>query len=164
MVKFNHVKFPGGERGIRTLGRSFLLHSLSRRAPSASSAISPGPRFTFRGGGSRIRTHVPSPGNGFQDRRLKPLGHPSGTPLARGTINHEPITCAFYLFSGSDALRPLSDTQSPPPSDSHSEREKKAKYYQIVMFGCQVFVSYGHCVSLVFHYIHNCFQVNTFHA
>ena len=31
----------GGERGIRTLGRSFPLHTLSRRAPSAYSAISP---------------------------------------------------------------------------------------------------------------------------
>ena len=31
----------GGERGIRTLGGSFPPHSLSRRAPSADSAISP---------------------------------------------------------------------------------------------------------------------------
>ena len=31
----------GGERGIRTLGGAFTPHSLSRRAPSASSAISP---------------------------------------------------------------------------------------------------------------------------
>jgi hypothetical protein len=31
----------GGERGIRTLGRAFAPHSLSRRAPSAISAISP---------------------------------------------------------------------------------------------------------------------------
>ena len=31
----------GGERGIRTLGRAFAPHSLSRRAPSADSAISP---------------------------------------------------------------------------------------------------------------------------
>ena len=29
------------------------------------------------GGGSRIRTHVRVSGNGFQDRRLQPLGHPS---------------------------------------------------------------------------------------
>ena len=144
------------------------IHSNSAKAfQLQANAYRPMVKFNsvkFRGGGSRIRTHVPSPGNGFQDRRLKPLGHPSGTPLAPATINHEPITCTLYLFSGSDALRPLSDTQSPPLSDSHSEREKKAKYYQIVMFGCQVFVSYGHFVSLVFHYIHNCFQVNTFHA
>ncbi len=33
--------FIGGERGIRTLGGAFTPHSLSRRAPSASSAISP---------------------------------------------------------------------------------------------------------------------------
>ena len=31
----------GGERGIRTLGAAFTTHSLSRRAPSAGSAISP---------------------------------------------------------------------------------------------------------------------------
>ena len=104
----------GGERGIRTLDGTFAPYSLSRRAPSASSAISPGPpktgkimnvcvnlsfnefpsyasveHFTdanlFRkesGGGSRIRTHVPFPGNGFQDRRLKPLGHPSASRLS----------------------------------------------------------------------------------
>ena len=30
-----------------------------------------------RGGGSRIRTCGASPPNGFQDRRLQPLGHPS---------------------------------------------------------------------------------------
>ena len=35
----------GGERGIRTLGGSFPPHSLSRRAPSAGSAISPGILF-----------------------------------------------------------------------------------------------------------------------
>ena len=33
--------FFGGERGIRTLEGSFPPYSLSRRAPSASSAISP---------------------------------------------------------------------------------------------------------------------------
>ena len=33
--------------------------------------------FLRTSGGSRIRTHVPFPGSGFQDRRLKPLGHPS---------------------------------------------------------------------------------------
>ncbi len=30
------------------------------------------------GGGSRIRTHGAFRHSGFQDRRLKPLGHPSG--------------------------------------------------------------------------------------
>jgi hypothetical protein len=52
------------------------LHSLSRRAPSANSAISP-----------HVLTHYMAEGvgfeptelslNGFQDRRLQPLGHPS---------------------------------------------------------------------------------------
>ncbi len=100
----------GGETGIRTRGGSFDPHSLSRRAPSASSAISPElspccwefdlgknsravtskqppvgnrlpARNTSRGGGSRIRTYVPFPGNGFQDRRFKPLSHPSSDSL-----------------------------------------------------------------------------------
>ncbi len=65
--------FFGGERGIRTLGGSFPPHSLSRRAPSANSAISP-----INGGGSRIRTHGAVTLNGFQDRRFRPLSHPSG--------------------------------------------------------------------------------------
>ena len=67
----------GGERGIRTLGGTFVPHSLSRRAPSTSSAISPTFYLFFQqlssiknpasrifqayGGGSRIRTHVTSP-------------------------------------------------------------------------------------------------------
>jgi hypothetical protein len=34
-------KKNGGERGIRTLGTPFGIHSLSRRAPSTYSAISP---------------------------------------------------------------------------------------------------------------------------
>ena len=34
-------KLQSGERGIRTLGGTFAPHSLSRRAPSANSAISP---------------------------------------------------------------------------------------------------------------------------
>ncbi len=68
----------GGERGIRTLGGAFTPHSLSRRAPSASSAISPKMIvFLGKSGGSRIRTHGALTLNGFQDRRLQPLGHPS---------------------------------------------------------------------------------------
>ena len=72
----------GGERGIRTLERAFTRYSLSRRAPSANSAISPSSSKQsiikrVYGGGSRIRTHGTSRYSGFQDRRLKPLGHPS---------------------------------------------------------------------------------------
>ncbi len=84
-----HSQNNGGERGIRTLERALTLYSLSRRAPSAYSAISPlknctGPLHVSQlqpdlnnGGGSRIRTHGTSRYNGFQDRRLQPLGHPS---------------------------------------------------------------------------------------
>ena len=76
----------GGERGIRTLDGTFAPYSLSRRAPSASSAISPKNfskifyiklRSNFIGGGSRIRTHGGVTLNGFQDRRFRPLSHPS---------------------------------------------------------------------------------------
>ncbi len=88
----------GGERGIRTLGGSFPPHSLSRRAPSATrSSLRLG--FSVRYG--RFQGHVkriyldrsPDRGEqmaegvgfeptdlpvcGFQDRCLKPLGHPS---------------------------------------------------------------------------------------
>ena len=40
-LKLTLILYTGGERGIRTLGGSFPPHSLSRRAPSAGSAISP---------------------------------------------------------------------------------------------------------------------------
>ena len=65
----------GGERGIRTLGRAFAPHSLSRRAPSADSAISPcaHKKMTEEVGFEPTDVSV----NGFQDRRLQPLGHSS---------------------------------------------------------------------------------------
>gem|GEM_PF-5389305 len=65
----------GGERGIRTLEPGFPDYSLSRRAPSSGSAISP--KLDEFGGGSRIRTHGGVNLNGFQDRRFRPLSHPS---------------------------------------------------------------------------------------
>ena len=64
----------GGEGEIRTLGSGLPDHSLSRRAPSASSVTSP---FVFCGGGGRIRTHGASRLNGFQDRHFQPLSHSS---------------------------------------------------------------------------------------
>lgn len=63
----------GGEGEIRTLGTSFPIHSLSRRAPSATRSL----LHNFFGGGGRIRTHEALTPNGFQDRRLQPLGHSS---------------------------------------------------------------------------------------
>ncbi len=67
----------GGERGIRTLGGVLPPHSLSRRAPSADSVISPRQE--------KDRVLAEEVGfeptvlsyNGFQGRRLKPLGHSS---------------------------------------------------------------------------------------
>lgn len=57
---------------------SFItVYSLSRRAPSTYSASSPR-KYSQTGGGSGIRTHgTGKRPNGFQDRLLKPLGHPS---------------------------------------------------------------------------------------
>ncbi len=66
--------YRGGENGIRTHGGVLPPHSLSRRAPSANSVISPDAQG---GGGSRIRTHGGVTLNGFQDRRFRPLSHPS---------------------------------------------------------------------------------------
>ncbi len=60
------------------------VHSLSRRAPSASRS----PLRIFNGGGSRIRTHGAFRHNGFQDRRLQPLGHPS---KKRTNYNESPL-------------------------------------------------------------------------
>ena len=68
----------GGERGIRTLGGVLPPHSLSRRAPSAYSVISPCRSLLAEGVGFEP-TELSL--NGFQDRRLKPLGHPSNTEL-----------------------------------------------------------------------------------
>lgn len=59
----------------------FPQHSLSRRAQSATLAP---PRMKgynleeiIEGGGGGIRTHGGFPHTCFQDKRLKPLGHPS---------------------------------------------------------------------------------------
>ena len=40
----------------------------------------------YFGGGSRIRTHGALTLNGFQDRRLQPLGHPSDSAASIATI------------------------------------------------------------------------------
>ncbi len=112
-------RFFGGETGIRTRDTTFAVYSLSRRAPSTYSAISPeyfnrlasGPYFYLDvksfdqirrtrcvyGGGSRIRTHVPLPGNGFQDRRFRPLSHPSGR-IYIFSIGRSVRSIIFVLF------------------------------------------------------------------
>ena len=82
----------GGVGGIRTHGESFPPQPLSRRSVSASSRTTPYPKYIYWnarahplprhvGGGSGIRTHGPFRISGFQDRRLRPLGHPSGCRL-----------------------------------------------------------------------------------
>jgi hypothetical protein len=70
-LSYGHKKMAEKE-GFEPSVAGLALHSLSRRAPSAS-------RSPLRnsGGGGRIRTHGRLHVNGFQDRRLRPLGHSS---------------------------------------------------------------------------------------
>ncbi len=82
-LDFSPCSFLGGGEGeIRTLGGSFPPQPLSRRSISATHALL---RKCFFGGGGRIRTHEAVTLNGFQDRRLQPLGHSS-------KINHGVIS------------------------------------------------------------------------
>ena len=68
----------GGEGGIRTLGRGFRpRQALSRRPRSSTPA--PPHALGFTGGGRGIRTPGGLPHSCFQDSRLRPLGHPSGS-------------------------------------------------------------------------------------
>ena len=68
------------ERGMCSLvAPPFGRRTISSRLPREEDSH---PTFycsaqNVHGGGSRIRTHVPFRRSGFQDRRLKPLGHPS---------------------------------------------------------------------------------------
>src|SRR5213594_777875 len=74
----------GGEERIRTSGSVLPDQPLSRRLPSATRP----PLRAVVGGVSRIRTHGALRLSGFQDRRLKPLGHPSArTPSVTGRGN-----------------------------------------------------------------------------
>ena len=61
----------GGERGIRTLDGTFAPYSLSRRAPSASSAISPKKMFTkfFY---IKLRSNFMAEGVGFEPTEVLP--------------------------------------------------------------------------------------------
>jgi hypothetical protein len=81
------TKQPGSEDRANTLKMAeregfepsvqlYTAHSLSRRAPSASSAISPNSSTSQMAEGVGFEPTELSL-NGFQDRRLKPLGHPS---------------------------------------------------------------------------------------
>ncbi len=91
LFKFQPVSYAiGGEGEIRTLGTSFPVQPLSRRSISATHALL---QIVFFGGGGRIRTHEALTPNGFQDRRLQPLGHSSknqpeqyNTPLTAGQL------------------------------------------------------------------------------
>ena len=64
-----------GEGGIRTPGTRLGVQLLSREPDSA--ALAPLHAVTFHRGEGGIRTPGELPHNGFQDRRLRPLGHSS---------------------------------------------------------------------------------------
>ena len=69
-----------GEGGIRTLGRVLPRQPLSRRSQSATLAP-PQLSASSKAEGEGFEPTVKlSPHTCFQDRRLKPLGHPSITP------------------------------------------------------------------------------------
>ncbi len=99
---------------------SLPRHSLSRRAHSATLAppqyeiLNP-PRRTSCGGRG-IRTHGELPHTCFQDRRLKPLGHPSGFRKFRVyyCIIHQPPGQAFSKRAR--RLRHLSHFRNDPPT------------------------------------------------
>ncbi len=96
----------GGERGIRTLGGNLCSHTrlagehlrplghLSRFFKAAklrADHLAESSR-NYKGGGGGIRTPGPSRVNGFQDRRLRPLGHSSAS-CYRSTSPREEVAC-----------------------------------------------------------------------
>jgi hypothetical protein len=85
----------GGEERIRTSGPVLPDQPLSRRLPSATRP----PLRASSGGGSRIRTHGALRLSGFQDRRLKPLGHPS---KPSGTTSYVDPTSSAGTGFGTD--------------------------------------------------------------
>ena len=54
------------------------LSPLTRLAGERLQPTRPSLQLQLNGGGSRIRTHGAVTLNGFQDRRFRPLSHPSG--------------------------------------------------------------------------------------
>lgn len=62
---------------------SFRRHLLSREARSTGLRHLSRCRKTIQGGGGGIRTPGELPLNGFQDRRIRPLCHPSREAIER---------------------------------------------------------------------------------
>ena len=83
LAKFCIAKFCGGSRMCSLCpaspsGRRTILLMRKRSHPTEHYlCLACHAPPVVHGGGSRIRTHVPFRRSGFQDRRLKPLGHPS---------------------------------------------------------------------------------------
>ena len=77
--------------GFEPSVRLLTLHSLSRRAPSADSVISPGIYLAEEVGFEPTELSF----NGFQDRRLKPLGHSSRCkPAVEAYRYRQALLCA----------------------------------------------------------------------
>ncbi len=96
-IQLSHRGASGGEAGIRTLGGDLLSPQPLSRRPRSSTPAPPQVRITCKGGGSGIRTHGNLRYDGFQDRCLKPLGHPSrvrGSPSSSQTaVYHAQFFC-----------------------------------------------------------------------
>lgn len=60
---------------------AFAVTSLAGRPVRPDSGTSPDAQKTLQGGGGGIRTPGGLPLNGFQDRRIRPLCHPSREAL-----------------------------------------------------------------------------------
>src|SRR4030043_1440260 len=84
--------------------------------------------YVVRGGGSRIRTHVPFRGSGFQDRRLKPLGHPSGI-LTITTFNFQPKLNYFSSATkGVGCARSLRSLRLPTVAEPTSQDLRESRF------------------------------------
>ena len=121
-LSYGRSTLTGGERGIRTPGTPFKgIHSLSRRTHSASLAslrVKPiiFPRIpwqpVFKKAGISLSILAEGTGfepvnlsvNGFQDRRHRPLGHPSLMTLLLSTLNYaNPVRESCQFLSCTDA-------------------------------------------------------------
>jgi hypothetical protein len=120
----------GGERGIRTLGRGFPLHTLSRRAPSADSAISPFGLYAKKPLWFIKRKHLRpvflAEGVGFEPTELL-----HSTVFKTAALNHSAIPpfsnrCClpFHCFRVNDFILLFSNCQTDEPAGSLSKTSR----------------------------------------
>ncbi len=76
----------GGEGGIRTHGRSFSPYNRLAGGPNRPLWHLPRSLVTLLAEGEGFEPPVAQRHSGFQDRRLRPLGHPSRTSHAQEEV------------------------------------------------------------------------------